>query len=88
MNWKNRKVLVTGAGGFIGSHLVARLVKLGAQVRALVRYNSRNDWGLPELLPAAVKDRAIRGNTVHLSGSFLRNWWAVPTLHFLVFLSC
>jgi NAD dependent epimerase/dehydratase len=56
MNWENKKVLVTGAGGFIGSHLVERLVELGARVRALVRYNSRNDWGLLELLPAAVKD--------------------------------
>jgi NAD dependent epimerase/dehydratase len=56
MNWENKKVLVTGAGGFIGSHLVERLVELGARVRALVRYNSRNDWGLLELLPAAVKE--------------------------------
>ncbi len=56
MNWENKKVLVTGAGGFIGSHLVERLVELGARVRALVRYNSRNDWGLLELLPAAAKD--------------------------------
>jgi NAD dependent epimerase/dehydratase len=55
MNWKSEKVLVTGAGGFIGSHLVERLVELGANVRALVRYNSRNDWGLLELLPAPVQ---------------------------------
>ena len=48
--------MVTGAGGFIGSHLVERLVELGANVRALARYNSRNDWGLLELLPAAVKN--------------------------------
>ena len=41
----NRTVLVTGAGGFIGSHLVERLVREGATVRALIRYNSRNDWG-------------------------------------------
>ena len=38
--WSGRKVLVTGAGGFIGSHLAERLVELGADVRALVRYTS------------------------------------------------
>ena len=44
-------VLVTGAGGFIGSHLVERLTREGFQVKAFVHYNSRNDWGLLELLP-------------------------------------
>lgn len=45
MNWKGKKVLVTGAEGFIGSHLTERLVKLGAEVTALVQYNSFNNWG-------------------------------------------
>ena len=50
-------VLVTGAGGFIGSHLVERLVKEGARVRAFVHYNSRNDWGNLELIdPTARKE--------------------------------
>jgi len=57
MPWRGKRVLVTGAGGFLGSHLVARLVELEAQVRALVRYNSRNDWGLLELLPKSTIDR-------------------------------
>ncbi|MFW6127470.1 MAG: GDP-mannose 4,6-dehydratase [Thermodesulfobacteriota bacterium] len=55
MNWQGKKVLITGAGGFIGSRLTERLVELGARVRAAVRYNSRNDWGLLELLPAEIK---------------------------------
>lgn len=44
-NWKGRKVLVTGAGGFIGSHLTERLAALGADVRAFVRYTSTGNWG-------------------------------------------
>lgn len=43
--WVGRRVLVTGAGGFIGSHLCERLVELGASVRALVEYNSLGSWG-------------------------------------------
>jgi dTDP-glucose 4,6-dehydratase len=43
--WDGRRVLVTGAGGFIGSHLTERLVELGASVRALVEYNSLGSWG-------------------------------------------
>ena len=49
------KALVTGAGGFIGSHLVERLVSEGVAVRAMVRYNSRNSHGNIELLPARIR---------------------------------
>lgn len=44
--WQGKKILVTGAGGFIGSHLVEKLVEDGASIRAFVRYNSRADLGL------------------------------------------
>ena len=54
MRWKEHPVLVTGAGGFIGSHLVEALVKLEAKVRAFVHYNSRNDPGLLSLLPEEI----------------------------------
>ncbi|MCS4049219.1 NAD-dependent 4,6-dehydratase LegB [Salinibacter ruber] len=41
----SKTVLVTGAGGFIGSHLVEALVDRGEEVRAFVRYNAFNSWG-------------------------------------------
>ncbi len=50
-----KTVLVTGAGGFIGSHLVERLVADGHRVRVLVRYNGRDDRGHLESLPAEIQ---------------------------------
>lgn len=49
------KVLVTGAGGFIGSHLTELLVEQGFDVRAFVHYNSFNTWGWLDTLPADKK---------------------------------
>lgn len=54
--FSGQTVLVTGAGGFIGSHLTEALVAHGARVRAMVRYNGRNDWGSLERLPRATQD--------------------------------
>jgi NAD dependent epimerase/dehydratase len=45
LNWHGRRVLVTGAGGFIGSHVTERLVQLGARVRAMIHYNALGNWG-------------------------------------------
>ncbi len=48
---KNRKILVTGADGFIGSHLVEALMEEGHDVKAFVYYNSFNSWGWLDTLP-------------------------------------
>jgi dTDP-glucose 4,6-dehydratase len=48
------KILVTGADGFIGSHLVEGLVSSGYNVRAMAVYNSHNSWGWLEDLPSAI----------------------------------
>lgn len=58
-----KHVLVTGAGGFIGSHLVESLINLGANVRAFVRYNSRADTGFLSQL-----DKSVLQNIEVISG--------------------
>lgn len=62
MTWKGKRVLVTGAGGFIGSHLVERLVGLGAEVRALVRYNSAGSWGWLDKSPVRTEIEVALGD--------------------------
>ncbi|HLW85830.1 MAG TPA: SDR family NAD(P)-dependent oxidoreductase [Candidatus Sulfotelmatobacter sp.] len=54
--YNNLRVLVTGAGGFIGSHLVEALLRAGARVKAVVRYTSRGSWGHLEHVSSEVRD--------------------------------
>jgi dTDP-glucose 4,6-dehydratase len=63
MNWSGTRVLVTGAGGFIGSTLTEELLRLGADVRAFVRYNSRGDIGL-----LSTVDPALAGSMEIVAG--------------------
>jgi NAD dependent epimerase/dehydratase len=51
MRWDSAKVLITGAGGFIGSHITERLVTLGASTRALIKYNANGRWGWLDFSP-------------------------------------
>jgi len=53
----HKKVLVTGADGFIGSHLVEALLDAGADVTAFVYYNSFNSWGWIDTFPKERRDR-------------------------------
>lgn len=56
------KILITGGGGFIGSHLVERCVEDGYDVRVLVRYNSKNHWGWLESSPVKGHVEVITGD--------------------------
>ena len=63
MDLKEKKILVTGAGGFMGSHLVEHLVQMGVQTKAFVHYNSFNSWGWIDTF-----DEHIRNSLEVLSG--------------------
>ena len=72
--WDDKRIVITGAGGFIGSHLVERLVAEGASVKAFVRYNSRNDPGLLKLLSPEILSR------IEIIGGDLRDAQAIFSL--------
>jgi NAD dependent epimerase/dehydratase len=60
--WRGKKVLVTGAGGFIGSYLVERLVEAEAQVRAFVRYTSRGEAGFLREVKGSTSLEVVAGD--------------------------
>jgi NAD dependent epimerase/dehydratase len=62
MSLKGKRVLVTGAGGFIGSQLTERLIKDGAQVKALVHYRGNGSWGWLDQSPVRNDLEVIAGN--------------------------
>lgn len=70
MKIKGKKVLITGSEGFIGSHLTERLVELGAEVTALVLYNSFNNWGWIDTFDKSVRDsiKVITGDIREYDG--------------------
>jgi NAD dependent epimerase/dehydratase len=57
MDLSNKRVLITGADGFIGSHLTEALLDTGCDLRAFVYYNSFNSWGWLDALPDATRRR-------------------------------
>lgn len=61
-NWNGRTVLVTGADGFIGSHLAEQLVRAGANVRAFVHYNPFGKWGWLDNNPLAASIDIVPGD--------------------------
>jgi dTDP-glucose 4,6-dehydratase len=51
------KILITGSEGFIGSHLTEKLISLGYDIRAFIKYNSFNSYGWLDVLPSKTKDK-------------------------------
>jgi nucleoside-diphosphate-sugar epimerase len=66
---RGKKILVTGAGGFIGSQLTEYLVSLGAQARAFVHYNALGTWGWLEDSTYKKEIEVHMGDIIDLGGA-------------------
>lgn len=75
MQIANLRALVTGADGFIGSHLSEHLAAAGARVRALVQYNSFNSWGWLDESPSRAQVEVVAGDIrdAHFCHGLLRD---------------
>ncbi len=62
MNLSNKTILITGADGFIGSHLTEMLIQKGARVKALSQYNSFNYWGWLEVIDCLNEIEVVSGD--------------------------
>ena len=69
MKIEGKTILVTGAGGFIGSHLVEALASKGAELKIFIRYNSRNDFGMIKHIPSDIRNNldVITGDIIDFS---------------------
>jgi NAD dependent epimerase/dehydratase len=71
MGLEGKKILVTGADGFIGSHLTEALVLCGAQVRAFTLYNAQNSWGCLDQIPSEIK------SSIEVVSGDIRDYWTI-----------
>ncbi|MFC2141357.1 GDP-mannose 4,6-dehydratase [Acidobacteriota bacterium] len=75
------KILITGAGGFIGSHLVEQCLRIGYDIKAFVHYNSRNHWGWLENSDAKNHIEVISGDIRDFDAVFSASRSADAIIH-------
>ena len=80
MDYTGKSVLLTGASGFIGSHLVEELVTCGASVRAFLHYNSRGEEGNLRYVASEIRREieVVYGDLTDLDSGAGREHWCIP----------